>query len=169
MKYLALVLCTIFMISCSPSESNSGSSKSEQPKQTTNTEAQKPKPKPTTDSSIPASERVELDNKGVGPITSVELDDEVNKDLAAEGEKLFNQYCTLCHKTEEKYIGPALTGILDRRSPEWVMNMILKPELMVMKDPLAKDLLKEYNNSPMSNQNISEDQARAMLEYFRTL
>ena len=49
------------------------------------------------------------------------------------------------------------------------MNMILNPDVMVNEDPLAKDLLMEFNGSPMANQNLTEDEARAILEYFRTL
>jgi hypothetical protein len=49
------------------------------------------------------------------------------------------------------------------------MNMILVPEKMVKEDPLAKDLLVEFNGSPMANQGLTEDQARAVLEFFRTL
>ncbi|MGB5315590.1 MAG: cytochrome c, partial [Robiginitalea sp.] len=59
--------------------------------------------------------------------------------------------------------------ILERRTPEWVMNMILAPEQMVKDDPLAKELLIEFNGSPMANQSLTEEQARAVLEYFRTL
>ena len=40
---------------------------------------------------------------------------------------------------------------------------------MVEKDQIAKDLLIEYNGAPMADQNLTEDQARAILEYFRTL
>jgi hypothetical protein len=40
---------------------------------------------------------------------------------------------------------------------------------MVQKDPMAKKLLMEFNGSPMANQNLTEDDARAVLEYFRTL
>jgi hypothetical protein len=47
--------------------------------------------------------------------------------------------------------------------------MILSPEKMVKEDPLAKDLLIEFNGSPMANQNLTKDEARAVLEYFRTL
>jgi cytochrome c len=39
----------------------------------------------------------------------------------------------------------------------------------VKEDPIAKKLLVEYNMSPMANQNLSEADARAVLEYFRTL
>lgn len=118
---------------------------------------------------VKASERVDLTNKGVGPITSVKLDAEVNQDLAKEGETIYNQMCLACHKVGKRFIGPAPNGILERRTPEWVMNMILAPEKMVKEDPLAKDLLMEFNGSPMANQGLTEDQARAVLEYFRTL
>jgi hypothetical protein len=70
---------------------------------------------------------------------------------------------------DKKFIGPAPKGILERRSPEWVMNMILNPEVMVKEDSLAKALLAEFNGAPMANQNLTEEQARAVLEYFRTL
>jgi hypothetical protein len=49
------------------------------------------------------------------------------------------------------------------------MNMILNPEQMVKEDPIAKKLLVEYNMAPMANQNLTEEQARKILEYFRTL
>lgn len=108
-------------------------------------------------------------NKGIGPVTSVVLEEEVNTQLAAEGAEIYTQMCTACHKADQKYIGPSPKGILDRRSAEWVMNMILNPTEMIEKDPIAKKLLIEYNGAPMANQNLTQDQARAILEYFRTL
>ncbi|TNJ44277.1 cytochrome c [Tamlana fucoidanivorans] len=118
---------------------------------------------------LPASKTVDLNNKGIGPITSITLDAEVNQDMANHGADVFKNMCTACHRPDKKFIGPAPKNILDRRSPEWVMNMILNPDEMVQKDPLAKALLIEFNGSPMANQNLSEEDARAILEYFRTL
>lgn len=108
-----------------------------------------------------------MQNKGIGPITSLELGD-LNMDMAKQGEEVYNRLCTACHKATEKYIGPAPAGILERRTPEWVMNMILNPVEMTEKDPIAKALMAEYL-SPMANQNLTEEEARAVLEYFRTL
>lgn len=116
-----------------------------------------------------ASKRIDLSNKGVGPITSVALDAEIDQKMATEGAEVFKKMCTACHRADKKFIGPAPKGILDRRAPEWVMNMILNPEEMVQKDPLAKELLMEFNGSPMANQNLTEKEARSVLEYFRTL
>ena len=120
-------------------------------------------------SSIPASERVDLANKGVGPITKLDLPLVVDEKMAAHGKEIYDKMCTACHKAEKKFIGPSPKDILKRRSPEWVMNMILNPEKMVKEDQLAKDLLMEFNGSPMANQNLTQEEARAVLEYFRTL
>lgn len=106
-------------------------------------------------------------NKGIGPISSVTLG-EIDQTMVAEGEKVFKAKCTACHKISKKFVGPALKGVTERRSPEWIMNMAMNPEEMIQKDPIAKALLIEYNGAPMANQNITEDEARAMLEYFRT-
>lgn len=109
-----------------------------------------------------------LANKGIGPVTSITLG-EVDQALADAGKAIFDANCTACHKPDKKFIGPAPKDILTRRSPEWVMNMILNPEEMVQKDPIAKQLLVEANGAPMANQNLTEQQARQVLEYFRTL
>lgn len=108
-----------------------------------------------------------LDNKGVGPVDHVELGP-VDEAMAAEGKAIFEANCTACHQLEERYIGPAMKEVTARRSPEWIMNMIMNPNEMVEKDPIAKALLAEYL-SPMANQNISQEQARKILEYFRSI
>lgn len=118
---------------------------------------------------VPASKRIDLATKGVGPITSLELPADIDQAMAAQGEEVFKKMCTACHRADKKFIGPAPTGITERRSPEWIMNMILNPEEMVQKDALAKELLIEFNGSPMANQNLTEEEARSVLEYFRTL
>ncbi|MCB9263330.1 MAG: cytochrome c [Flavobacteriales bacterium] len=109
-----------------------------------------------------------MDNKGIGPVSSVTLG-EINKEMAAQGETIFTDKCTACHKADANFTGPAPKGILDRRSPEWVMNMILNPVQMVQEDPIAKKLMMEFNGSQMANQNLTEEEARKVLEYFRTL
>jgi mono/diheme cytochrome c family protein len=115
---------------------------------------------------------VEIDpmkDKGVGPVSEVLIAEEIDTDLSEKGNHIFEAKCTACHKTNKKFIGPNPTGVLDRRSPEWVMNMILNPEEMIVENAAAKQLMIEYNGAPMANQNLTQDEARAILEYFRTL
>ncbi|HNP19792.1 MAG TPA: cytochrome c [Fulvivirga sp.] len=107
-------------------------------------------------------------NKGIGPVTNVELG-AINQEMALDGQKIYEEMCTACHKVDKKFIGPAPKGLLERRTPEWIMNMILNPEEMVKNDPIAKQLLVEANGAPMANQNLTQDQARKVLEYIRTL
>ena len=109
-----------------------------------------------------------MNNKGIGPVSELALA-EVDQGLVAKGEDLFNKNCSACHKPDKRYIGPAVSGVTERRTPEWIMNMILNPTEMIQKDPLAKQLVGEYNGAVMANQNLTEEEARAILEYFRTL
>jgi mono/diheme cytochrome c family protein len=109
------------------------------------------------------------ENKGIGPIKKVDLSSEIDQILADKGQEIYETKCTACHKIDKKFIGPAPLGILERRTPEWIMNMILNPEQMLAEDPMAKQLLIDYNGSPMANQNLTEEEARSVLEYFRTL
>jgi mono/diheme cytochrome c family protein len=107
-----------------------------------------------------------MQDKGIGPITSLTLG-EIDQTMADEGKALFASKCSACHKISKRFVGPALAGVTERRTPEWIMNMILNPEVMVEKNAEAKKLLAEYL-SPMANQSLTEAEARAILEYFRT-
>lgn len=165
MKIALKILTVLFvslLISCGGKEEEKKKEKVQLKKQTTEKKAAVKK-------DTPPSKTIDLSNKGVGPITSITLADAIDQDMANAGKEVFDKMCTACHRTDKKFIGPAPTDILKRRTPEWVMNMILNPDEMVQKDPLAKSLLMEFNGSPMANQNLTEDEARSVLEYFRTL
>lgn len=144
-----LIACTL-IYGCGGSQNNSPS------------EGSKPESSASENSNDP------MKNIGVGPVKSVTLGP-IDQAMVAEGQKIFQEKCSACHKPTEKFVGPAPKGILDRRSPEWIMNMILNPDKMVKEDPIAKQLLMDYNLAPMANQNLTEEQARKILEYFRTL
>ena len=119
---------------------------------------------------VEQTEAINLDpmqDKGVGPITSVKLD-AIDETMVADGKALFKTKCSACHKVSKRFVGPAMAGITERRTPEWIMNMILNPEVMVTQNAAAKKLLAEYL-SPMANQSLTEEEARLILEYFRTL
>ena len=159
------VLFSVLMMSCGGKEEKKKEGFSVDRAKTT---TEQPAPEPVA-TDVKPSETVDLTNKGVGPITSLTLSAEVDQEMAKKGEGIYNQMCLACHRVDKKFIGPAPKGVLERRSPEWVMNMILNPEVMVKEDPLAKALLAEFNGAPMANQGLTEEQARAVLEYFRTL
>jgi mono/diheme cytochrome c family protein len=118
----------------------------------------------TTSSDEISAEQLE---KGIGPITQVQLAEDVDDALARTGEQVFQAKCSACHKLNERYIGPPLFDVTSRRAPEYIMNMILNPTEMLQKHPTAKELLAQYNFTPMADQNLTEAEARAILEYLR--
>lgn len=115
------------------------------------------------------AEEMEDDGLGFGPVKSVTIPAEIDEQLAAEGLKHFEAKCTACHKfAPDKYVGPGLAGVTKRRKPEWIMNMILNPQEMTQRDPVAKGLFETYLTQ-MTNQNVTEPEARSMYEYFRKM
>ncbi|NNK61782.1 MAG: cytochrome c, partial [Gemmatimonadetes bacterium] len=109
---------------------------------------------------------IELE-QGIGPVRDLELG-AIDPALVAEGETLFTTKCSACHKIEERYVAPALGDVLARRRPEFVMNMMLNANEMVLEHPTIQELLAEFY-TPMPVQITERAQARAILEYLRSV
>ncbi|MGD8494757.1 MAG: cytochrome c [Gemmatimonadales bacterium] len=104
---------------------------------------------------------------GIGPVRDLDLEDEFDDELVARGQEIFTTKCSACHKLDERYVGPPLGGVTERRKPEYVMNMILNTDEMVTRHPEVKKLLAQYY-TPMPDQQLTDEDARAVLEYLRT-
>jgi len=104
---------------------------------------------------------------GIGPIAAFTLEP-LNQALVEKGHGVFDVKCVACHKVNERLVGPPLAGVTVKRSPSFIMNMILNPDEMVKKHPEVKAMLAEFY-VPMTFQNVTEEDARAILEYLRTL
>ena len=108
----------------------------------------------------------ELEN-GIGPVKEVITLGPLDKKLADSGKQVFELKCSMCHKMDTTYVGPSLGEVTTRRTPAFIMNMILNPQEMVERHPVAKQLLAERMTF-MANQNLTVPEARAILEYLRT-
>jgi cytochrome c5 len=98
---------------------------------------------------------------------NVSVSDKLDAPKAAEGEKIAGSKCLSCHKlSSEKLVGPGWEGVTKRRTPSWLMNFITNPEPMLDKDPEAQAML-EICLVRMPNQNLSDDEARSILEFMR--
>jgi cytochrome c len=106
-------------------------------------------------------------NKGIGPIKEVKLGP-LDQKLADEGKTTFGTVCISCHSLDKRLVGPPLGKVAKERSPEFIMNFLLNTAEMAPKDPIIKKLIGEYGVT-MPQPNISEKQARAILEYLRSL
>ncbi|MBA3900804.1 MAG: cytochrome c [Bacteroidetes bacterium] len=92
----------------------------------------------------------------------------VNEVLAEQGKSIFNAKCTSCHNFDNRIIGPALKGVSGKRSHEWLVNMIYKPEEMTKNDPIAKKMLSEYNGIQMTSM-VNKEEAEAIVEYMKQM
>ena len=67
------------------------------------------------------------------------------------GKKLFKSNCASCHKLDKKLVGPALAGVTDKYSEEWLTKWIRNnAELRASGDEDAIAIFEEYNGSVMS-------------------
>ena len=84
-----------------------------------------------------------------------------------EGEKLYKANCTACHHIDNKLIGPALRGVSDKYSEEWLIKWIKNSaEMIAAGDPDAIAIWEEYNKSPMTAfPYFSDDDVRNILAY----
>ena len=124
------------------------------------------RPSQTTQPSEPEFTAFELEH-GIGPVTEVVELGELNAELVAKGKDIFLMKCDACHNMDSRMVGPPLGDVLENRSAAFVMNFILNPSGMARQHPEGKKLLAEYM-TPMPFQNVSKDEARAIVEYLRT-
>ncbi|MGO3183894.1 MAG: c-type cytochrome [Aequorivita sp.] len=152
-----LILPFVFLMSC-----NWGHKESEHESENLNTDTTQIDSSKIMDNDTPMK-----DKTGVGPVKDkVELGLTIDKEMAEKGKNLFSNNCATCHEIHESATGPALGGVLDKRSPQWVMNMILNPRGMVKEDPQARALKAVYETQ-MVDLHLSKEEAREIVEYLR--
>jgi cytochrome c551/c552 len=105
--------------------------------------------------------------KGIGRFKEVKLTHPLDEDMIAKAQLIYNAKCFACHKlTSEKLVGPGWKGVTDRREPEWIMNFITNTQVMLDKDLAAQSEMVTCVVR-MPNQDLSDEQARQMLEFMR--
>ena len=66
------------------------------------------------------------------------------------GETLFKANCASCHKPNERYVGPALQGVVSRwESKELLYAFVRNSQEVISRNAYAKKLYDEYKQSPM--------------------
>jgi len=119
-------------------------------------------------SSASSASNTEADDaKGIGKFTQVDLPATIDKSMVASGEKTYELKCAACHHLDgTKLVGPGWQGVTQRRKPEWIMNFVTNTDENLDKNAQAMSLLEECMVR-MPNQNLSDDDARHVLEFMR--
>lgn len=104
----------------------------------------------------------------LGPLTRAEAAPESQS--GTPGETVFQQKCAACHTIGGgKLVGPDLQGTTARREADWLKRMIAAPDkLLASGDPLANQLLKEYNNIPMPNLGLTAREVEELMAFLAT-
>lgn len=69
----------------------------------------------------------------------------------AKGKELFNSLCAACHKRYKKATGPALYGVTERHSTEWLYKWIKNSAALIASgDAEAVAIYEEYNKTAMN-------------------
>lgn len=145
---ILFVLVAIAFYSCGGSGSSTAGSTTDQ---TTASADQKPAPS----------------MKGVGEIKHVDIGDPLDDQMIKGGKMIYDMKCSACHKlTDQRVVGPGWAGVTNRRTPEWIMNMVTDTDMMLASDPQAQALL-EQCLVRMPNQHLSLGDARNVLEFMR--
>jgi cytochrome c551/c552 len=106
-------------------------------------------------------------NRGEGKFKDVQVSVTLDAAMAENGSKIYAVKCGACHKTtDEKLVGPGWKGVTERHSAPWIMNFITNTDEMLTKDPKAQAQL-EICLVRMPNQNLSDADARSLLEFMR--
>jgi nitrite reductase (NO-forming) len=113
----------------------------------------------TEENKVKPSEDLEHHNMGA---TSTPTDP-----VAVKGKLDFESKCLACHSIGQgKKLGPDLAGVTKRRTDAWLTSWLTSPEKMLASDADAKAMLKESNNIPMPNQNLTSAEIQQYLKYF---
>lgn len=100
-------------------------------------------------------------------IKDVPLSNPLDAAMIAKGQEIYDVKCSACHKlTDQRIVGPGWAGVTQRRKPVWIMNMITNVDMMLATDAAAQEML-EQCLVRMPNQNVSEPEARSILEFMR--
>ena len=91
----------------------------------------------------------------------------IDESKVKTGETLFqSKGCSACHGFGKRVSCPDLQGVTLRRTAKWMESQILHPDVMTKQDPIARGLFAQYSLQ-MPKQGLTEDEARAVIEFLK--
>lgn len=93
-----------------------------------------------------------------------------NPDPPLEGKTIFMSRCASCHNINKTLTGPALAGVDERRSIDWIISFVHSSQSMVKKgDKDAVALFEKFNKIPMpDHQDISAEEVKNIVAYIKS-
>lgn len=100
---------------------------------------------------------------------SVNPDFRVDDALAAMGRSLFvRKDCQGCHTIGRgRAAGPDLSGVVERRTIEWLKQFMKETSRMLDSDPIAQAMLREHRNFRMPDLRLTDGDIDALIHYIQ--
>jgi mono/diheme cytochrome c family protein len=88
--------------------------------------------------------------------------------LIDAGQTLFKNNCAVCHAVQNQLVGPALAGVYERQSIDWITAFVQNSQKVIQSgDPYAVQLYEQYNKTEMTSFDFSRDEVVAILTYIK--
>ena len=87
-----------------------------------------------------------------------------------EGKTIFASRCAACHNINKTITGPALAGVDERRSMDWIVKFVTSSQTLIKngdKDAIA--LFEQFNKIPMpDHSDLNESQIKSIVDYIKS-
>jgi cytochrome c551/c552 len=86
-----------------------------------------------------------------------------------EGKLIFSSRCAACHNVNKALTGPALAGVDQRRTMEWIVNFVQSSQTMIKSgDKEALALFEKYNRIPMpDHRDLTETDVKNIVSFIK--
>jgi hypothetical protein len=87
-----------------------------------------------------------------------------------EGKLIFTSRCASCHNVNKVVLGPALAGVSDRHSEDWIVHFVHSSQTVIKGgDKTAIALFEKFNKIPMpDHSDLSPDNIKGILAYIKS-
>ncbi len=94
----------------------------------------------------------------------------VNANPIEEGKTLFMTRCAACHNINKPMTGPALAGIDEKRSLDWIISFVKSSQALVKSgDKDAVAVYEQFNRIPMPDHpDLTEENIKNIIDYIKT-
>ncbi len=87
-----------------------------------------------------------------------------------DGKKIFMSRCASCHNVNKVVLGPALAGVTDRHSEDWIIKFVHSSQTVIKGgDKAAVTLYEKFNKIPMPDHpDLSTENIQGILTYIKS-
>ena len=103
-------------------------------------------------------------------LSMIALEANAAPDPPKDGKLIFNSRCAACHNVNQELTGPALAGVHDRRTMDWIVNFVRSSKTMVEKgDKDAVAIYEKFNKIPMPDHpDLTEENIKSIVEFIKS-